>query len=205
MRCQECFELMSLKLDDRLTAEQADKLEKLTQACPDCVRLWMALGESERVLQAARSVPVAPPDPDAFTAAVMRRVAAQNYVLGAHPERQPRILEAANRRARMPKFPWSPGAMRPQVMAWASAAIAASLAIAAVTWLWLTSTLNTRAGNDAPPTRLALLERAITDVGHTLNWQLLIGALLLAALLVGVWLMLVHLARRQLGDWEATE
>ena len=205
MRCQECFELMSLKLDNRLTPEQADKLDKLLRDCPHCVRLWMALDEGERVLQVERHVQVAPPDPDAFTAAVMRRVAAQNYVLGAHHERHPRILEAARHRARMPKFPWSPGAVRPQVMAWASAAIAGSLAIAAVTWLWLTSTLNTRAGNDAPPTRLALLQRAITDVGNTLNWQLLIGALLLAALLVGLWLMLVSLARRRLGDWEATE
>ncbi len=205
MRCQECFELMSLKLDNQLTPEQADKLDKLLRACPHCVRLWIALGEGEQILQDEGRVQVAPPDPDAFTTTVMRRVAAQNYVLGAHPERHPRILEAASHRARMPKFPWSPGAMRPQVMAWASATIAASLAIAAVTWLWLTSTLNTRMGNDAPPTRLALLQRAITDVGHTLNWQLLIGALLLAALLVGLWLMLVSIARRRLGDWEATE
>lgn len=205
MKCQECFELLSLKLDNQLNPQQAEKMDKLMRDCPNCVRLWLALDEGERTLQAASSVQVAPPDPDAFTAAVMRRVAAQNYALGAHRERHPRILEAASHRARMPKFPWSPGALRPQVMAWASAALAASLAVAAVTWIWLTSTLNTRAGNNAPPTRLALLQRAITDVGHSLNWQLLIGGLLLVALLVGLWLMLVSVARRQLGDWEAME
>lgn len=205
MQCQACFELMSLKLDHQLTAEQASKLDQLMQDCPDCQRLWAALGESEQLLQAERTVQVGPPDPDAFTAAVMRKVAAQNYVLGAHPERHPRILEAASWRARMPKFPWSPGAVHPQALTWASTALATCLAVAAVTWMWLTSTLNTRAGNNAPPTRLALLQRAITDVGQTLNWQLLAGALLLAVVMIGVWLILVNLARRQLGDWEAAE
>jgi Zn-finger nucleic acid-binding protein len=205
MRCQECFELMSLKLDNRLTAEQSSKLDKLMQDCPDCERLWLALGESERVLQAERNVQVGPTAPDAFTAAVMRKVTAQRYVLGAHTERNPRQLAAAHRRAKLPHYPWSPGAIRPQTLTWASAGVAASLAIAAVTWLWLTSTLTAPHGNDAPQTRLQLLQRAITDVGSSLNWQLLVGGLLLATVMVGVWLALVSLARRRLGDWEVTE
>lgn len=205
MRCQECFELMSLKLDNRLTAEQSRKLEKLTLDCPECERLWAALGESERVLRRESNVQVGPANPDAFTATVMRKVAAQQYVLGAHSERDPRHLALVSRRARLPHFPWSPGAIRQRALPWASAGIAAALAIAAVTWLWLTSIVNTTHGNGEPQTRLQLLQRAITDVGNSLNWQLLVGGLVVAALMVGVWLALVNLARRRMGDWEAAE
>jgi hypothetical protein len=205
MRCQECFELMSLKLDSQLTTEQSRKLERLLRDCPNCERLQAALGESERVLQAERSVQVGPADPQAFTDALMRKVAAQRYVLGAHSERDPRHLAAVSRRARLPHFPWSPGAIRQQTLTWASAGVAAALAIVAVTWLWLTSLVSTPQGNDAPQTRFQLLQRAITDVGNSLNWQLLIGGLLLAVLMIGLWLALVNLARRRLGDWEAAE
>lgn len=202
MRCQECFELMSLKLDNMLTAPQAAKLDMLIRDCPDCARLWDALGESEGLLRAESRVQVAPPDPAAFTQAVMRKVAAQSYVLGAPGARNPRAQQVANRQTQT-HFPWSAGAMRPQVAAWASLGLAGCLSIAAVTWLWLTSPLLNQSGNGAPSTRLALFQRAITNVGDEMNWPLLVGVVVFAAMLVVVWLLAVRLARRQLGEWEA--
>ncbi len=205
MFCPACYELLSLKLDHAITPPQAAKLDKLMQDCPDCQRLWAAMRESDTLLHSAGKSPQTLPDPDAFTATVMRKVAAQNYVLGAHSERDPQRLALAAARARLPKFPWSPGALRPQTIAWVSSGIAASLSIALVTWLWLTSLIPTSTGNETRTTRLDVLQRALAEVGDAINWPLMLGLLIGAALLVAVWLALVSFARRRLGDWEGAE
>lgn len=71
MNCQEIGQLMSLSLDDALTADKARQLQMHLDGCQSCQAKWIYM---ERISQLFADAPLAPP-PAGFAAKVSQRLA----------------------------------------------------------------------------------------------------------------------------------
>ena len=71
MNCQEISQLMSLSLDDALTADKAHQLQMHLDGCQSCQAKWIYM---QRISQLFADAPLAPP-PAGFAAKVGQRLA----------------------------------------------------------------------------------------------------------------------------------
>ena len=71
MNCQEIGQLMSLSLDDALTADEARQLQMHLDRCQSCQAKWISM---ERISQLFADAPLVPP-PTGFAAKVSQRLA----------------------------------------------------------------------------------------------------------------------------------
>ena len=71
MNCQEIGQLMSLSLDEALTADKARQLQMHLERCQSCQAKWISM---ERISQLFADAPLVPP-PTGFAAKVSQRLA----------------------------------------------------------------------------------------------------------------------------------
>jgi anti-sigma factor RsiW len=71
MNCQEMGQLMSLSLDDALTADKASQLQMHLDGCQSCQAKWISM---ERISRLFADAPLVPP-PAGFAAKVTQRLA----------------------------------------------------------------------------------------------------------------------------------